>query len=104
MAKFCGKVGYAETVETSPGVYTERITERLYFGDITRNVRNLQTSGQLNDNVNIANTISIIADPYAMENFHAMRYVVFMGTKWKVSAVEVRYPRLDLTVGDIYNG
>lgn len=36
MAKFYGPVGYAETVETAPGVYVEKITERMYFGDLTR--------------------------------------------------------------------
>ncbi|MCM1524229.1 MAG: hypothetical protein NC120_07190 [Ruminococcus sp.] len=103
MAKFCGTVGYAETFETSPGVWESRITERRYFGDVIRSTRHLQTSGQLNDNVNVSNEISIVADPYAMENFHAIRYVEFMGSKWKVSSAEVSYPRLILTVGDLYN-
>lgn len=104
MAKFYGAIGYAETVETRPGVSVERITERMYFGDLIRNIRKLQTSGQLNDNVNIANEISIVADPFANENFHAMRYVEFMGAKWKIESVEVQYPRLILSIGGVYNG
>lgn len=64
----------------------------------------LQTSESLNDDINVANEISIVADPFAMQNFHKMRYVVFMGEKWKVSSVEVQYPRLILTIGGIYNG
>lgn len=104
MAKFYGAVGYAETFEESPGVWKEKITEHHYCGDITRNNRRLQTSGQVNDNVNVSNEISIVADPYAVQNFHAMRYVEFMGSKWKISSVEVAYPRLILTVGDLYNG
>ena len=31
MAKYYGKIGYAETVETAPGVWKEQITERNYF-------------------------------------------------------------------------
>lgn len=103
MAKFFGKIGYAETKQTSPGVWEEEITEREYFGDITRNTRRLQTSGNINDNIVVTNEISIVADPFANQNFHAMRYVEFMGTKWKISNVEVQYPRLILTLGDQYN-
>lgn len=103
MAKFFGKIGYAETQQTSPGVWEEKITEREYFGDLIRNTRRLQSSGNINDNIAVANDISIVADPFANQNFHAMRYVEFMGTKWKISNVEVQYPRLILTLGDQYN-
>lgn len=104
MAKFYGKIGYASTVETKPGVYEEQIVERSYYGDLIRNTRRLQNADQVNDNVNISNEISIVADPYATNNFHTMRYAVFMGTKWKISNVEVSYPRLILTLGGVYNG
>ena len=104
MAKFYGEIGYAETVESKPGVWTEQITKRNYYGELVRNTRRLQTVSQLNDNINVANEISILADPYANENFHSMRYVEFMGAKWKISNVEVQYPRLILTLGGVYNG
>lgn len=104
MAKFYGKIGYASTVETKPGVYEEQIVERSYYGDLIRNTRRLQSADQVNDDINISNEISIVADPYATNNFHTMRYAVFMGTKWKISNVEVSYPRLILTLGGVYNG
>ena len=103
MAKFYGKVGYASTVETRPGVWDEQITERNYYGELTRNARNLQSPGQVNDNVDIANEISIIADPFAYQNFHSMRYVEYMGAKWKITKVDAsQYPRLILTAGGEY--
>lgn len=104
MGKFYGLIGYAETVETAPGVYEEQITERSYSGDLIQNTRSLNPSDQLNDDINIANKISIVADPYAYQKFHSMRYVEFMGAKWKISKVEVLRPRLILTVGGVYNG
>lgn len=104
MAKFYGKIGYANAVETKPGVYEEQIVERSYYGDLIRNTRRLQSADQVNDDINISNEISIVADPYATNNFHTMRYAVFMGTKWKISNVEVSYPRLILTLGGVYNG
>jgi hypothetical protein len=103
MAKYCGKIGYATTVETTPGVWSEQIVERKYYGDLTRNSRRLQSPDKVNDDIVIANQLSIVADPYAIDNFHSMRYAEFMGAKWKVSDVEVQYPRLILTLGGVYN-
>ena len=103
MAKFYGPVGYADTVETAPGVPEEKITERMYSGDLLRNTGLIQSAETLNDNINVANEISIVADPFARENFHRMRYVVFMGAKWKITKVEVGYPRLILTIGGLYH-
>ena len=102
--KWHGVIGYGETTETEPGIWTEHITERVYSGEILRNTRMLQTSGQVNDNINISNSISIISDPYANKNFHSIKYVEFMGTKWKVTNVDVQYPRLFLSIGGVYNG
>ncbi len=104
MAKFYGAIGYSITEEVKPGVYAEKITERMYYGDLQRNTRRLQTASQVNDDIEISNEISIVADPFANENFHLMKYAEFMGTKWKVTSVEVQYPRLILTVGGLYNG
>lgn len=104
MAKFYGPIGYAESVETKPGVWQELITERNYYGDVIRNTRRLQSDNKVIDDINVSNEISIVADPYAIEHFHSMRFVEFMGTKWKVSNVDVRYPRLILTLGGLWNG
>lgn len=103
MAKFYGVIGYAATVETEPGIWEDDICERPYYGDITRDTRRLQTSDKANDDITISNQLSIIADPFAYENFHSMRYVRFMGVKWKVTDVEVQYPRLILSLGGEYN-
>ena len=102
MAKFYGSIGYANTVETRPGVWEEQITERQYYGDWIRNSRRLQSADQLNDNITLSDELSIVADPYAINNFHSMRYVEYMGAKWKISNVEVKYPRLILTPGGLY--
>ena len=104
MGKFYGKIGYGVTAETNPSVWTEQITERSYYGELIRNSRRLQSTDQLNDDVNVANEISIVADPFATQNFHSMRYIAFMGAKWKITSVDVRFPRLILTIGGVYTG
>ena len=104
MNKFYGKIGYAISEETVPGVWVERIVERSYYGDVIRNIRRLQSSENLHDDINVSNDISIVADPFANQHFHSRRYVEYMGTKWKVSSIEVKYPRLILSIGGAYNG
>ena len=104
MAKFYGTVGYVTMVESVPGVWTEEIVEKQYSGDVFRNTRRLQGADKLNDDITINNQISIVADPYAYNNFHSIHYVTYMGTKWKVTGVEVEYPRLILEVGGVFNG
>lgn len=104
MAKWYGVIGYVETVEEQPGVWTPQITERPYYGDFNRNTRRYQNSGSVNGDINISNEISIVADPYANQNFHKIRYVEYMGTNWTVTNVDVQYPRLILSIGGLYNG
>lgn len=104
MAKFYGPIGYANTSETAPGVWTESITEHNYYGDVIRNVNRMQIGDKLNDDVVLDNRISILADAFASENFQSMRYIKWMGVYWKITSVEVQHPRLLLTIGGIYNG
>lgn len=101
--KWYGIIGYATTTETEPGVYEPTITERPYYGDFIRNTRRLQNSGSINDDINIGNQVSIVTDPFAVQNFHSIRYVEYMGTKWKVTDVEVQFPRLILSLGGVWN-
>lgn len=104
MAKWYGEIGYGETVETAPSVWTEKIVKKMqYYGDVISNNRRLQTGDKVNDDITITNQISILADPYACENFHAMRYATYMGTKWKITSVDMEFPRLILTLGGVYN-
>ena len=104
MAKWYGQIGYVETVETEPGLWEERITERSYYGDLVSNRWKRQSSDSINDDINIANDISIVADPYANEHCSSMAYVEFMGAKWKITGAEVQYPRIILSIGGAYNG
>ena len=103
MAKFYGVIGYVKTVEVEPGIWEEQTIEHTYYGDITRFLGKFQPSGGVNDDINLSNTISIVADPFANENSQYMRYVEHMGAKWKITNVEIQSPRLILTVGGVYN-
>ncbi len=104
--RFHGAVGYATESETAPGVWTEVMTEYTYSGDVIRDSRRLESSSptELNSDITLGNSFSIIADAYAHGNFEKMRYVHWNGSHWKITNVEVRHPRLILTIGDLWNG
>lgn len=104
MAKFFGKIGFVISENTKPGVWKTSPTEREYYGDWIRNLSRIQPASKVNDDLTISNELSIIADPFAMENFRTMRYVEYGGAKWKINSVEVQFPRLILTIGGVYNG
>ena len=107
--KFCGFVGYCESVEGTgewgKGKWEDVVTEKLRYGEITRNNRRLsQNSDTVNDELTLSHTISIVADAYTMAHYYAIKYVLWKGQRWKVTEVQVERPRLILTIGGLYNG
>lgn len=104
MNKYYGPIGFAVQVEDEHSITEEVIREEWYYGDVRRNSRRYESSDKMLDDLSINNEISILADAYANENFHAIRYAVYMGTKWEVTNVTVEAPRLLLTLGGVYNG
>lgn len=108
MAKFSGMIGFGIDTEydpeNHPGVWKPILIERKYKGDLMRVSKQNRTGNNLNDSIVFQNEISIVADPFAFENYSNIRYVEYMHAKWKVSNVRVEYPRLILGMGEIYNG
>lgn len=104
MARFFGRIGYGTSIENAPGVWVDDIVERSYYGDVIRNARNLRQGDTLNFDLNVQNSISIVADAYANDNFFAIRYIEWAGVLWTVQSVEVQSPRLILSLGEVYNG
>lgn len=105
MAKFFGPIGFAIPTETRPGVWKDRIEEHNYRGDVVSvSSRWTASSDGTNDDLTLNNKISIVADPFAQNHFHTMKYIRLMDAYWKVTGVEPQYPRLILTIGGVYNG
>ena len=102
--KYCGHIGFADTVEKSPGTWVEDIVEHPYYGDIVRKASRVDDSGYINEDINYSIEISIVADQYARNNIYQMRYALIDGVKWKINNVDpTAYPRLQLSIGGIYN-
>jgi len=105
MAKFYGLLGFVQQQETSPGVWTDVITEKNYYGEITRDTRRLQQGEKLNDDVVVNNIVSVVSDPFADGAIMAIRYVEWLGVKWKVNSIDnTQPPRIILSIREPYNG
>lgn len=104
MARYCGKIGFSISKETAPGVYEDDMTERTYYGDVVRDLRKENRTDKVVRDVTISNSFSIVADPFAFENFQFIKYLKYMGIAWNVESVEVQYPRLLISVGGIWHG
>lgn len=104
MARFYGKIGYSEPKEVRPGVYEDVIVEQEYYGDVLRNARRLTDGEHLNRDITVNNSVSIVADAFAYQHFHEIKYVLWMGVTWSVVEAEVLRPRINLRLGGVYNG
>lgn len=106
MARFAGMVGYGETAEVpeGSGVWKDRIIEKPYFGDVEWSNRRYEQSDKVNNDVVVNNSFSVVADAYANDHFMNIRYVLWRGTRWTVSSVEIKHPRLLIYIGEVYNG
>lgn len=100
--KWFGQIAFAVQQETSPGVTEDVLVVRDYYGDVIKAYKSNEDN-QVTLNFTVRNRISVLADPFAMNTFHSIAYITFMGAKWRVSGVEVQFPRLLIELGDVYN-
>lgn len=106
MTRFYGEVGYGSpNFSPDTGVSEDEITEVQYYGDVVQNRRRLQDASTLHDDIVLDNSISIVADQYAMEHAWDIKYVRWNGVVWNVSSVDMsKPPRLIMSLGSVYNG
>lgn len=103
MARFFGNIGFVETYESSPGVWSERIVPKKYSGDVSSERRRFSQGQSVNDDLVFVNYISVICDKFMNENFQMMRWVEWKGAKWQITAVELDYPRAKINFGGKWN-
>lgn len=105
--KYHGKIGYELSVEDpeEPGVWRPTFIEKVATGDVLDlSTRWQQDKDSTIDDIVLKKKISILRDPFVEANFSHIRYVEYMGTKWRVESVVPQYPRIELTLGGVYNG
>lgn len=104
MAKFFGEIGFVTQVQIEPGIWEDEPIEKQYYGDVFREARRFGASDEVLGSINLSNQISIIADGFLTDNIQNLKYVRWMGGLWKISYVELKFPRLVLELTGVYNG
>ena len=104
MAKFAGLVGYVTQKESTSGVWLPETVERKMHGDVIRAASSFNANEKVNEDVILQQRISLVGDQYAYANFTGLKYVTYLGVKWKVLSIEVNRPRLVVTLGGVWNG
>lgn len=103
MSKWAGKIGFAETV-IEDDISRTIIVEKNFKGDVLQNNRKWDDSDKINGDFVISNRISVVAKDYMLAHLQYMRYITWHGAKWKINSLSIEYPRVVLTIGDLYNG
>ena len=102
MAKYYGNIGFATQVETKPGIWEDVIVDRPYKGDVLRSGRRFDSGESINDNLSITNQFSIVSDAFLYSHIPAMRYLEYLGSKFKITSIEIDRPRVTIGVGGAY--
>ena len=101
--KYYGRIAYSYRDETEPGIYDEGYHEQYYYGDVDQIGRRLENQSQINDDVKANVSISVLADADLNNHFGSIRWVEFMGQKWKAETVNIKPPRLNIILGALYH-
>lgn len=103
MTKYAGLVGYVTQIETRPGIWEPKSTEKKMTGDVLNLGHSYDTGNKVNDDITLQHKISLVGSPYAYSNLYNLRYLWYMGEKWKIIGVAVERPRIVVTIGGVWN-
>lgn len=110
MTKFTGLVGYVTQEQSAPGVWSPVENPKMMRGDFISqastngNGSHISDTGKVNDDVSLNHRVSLLGDTYAFNNFMNLKWIQIGGKKFEISSVELRRPRLIVSVGGVYRG
>lgn len=87
-----------------PGVFSDSMKEIPVTGLLLREGQypNRSVEGTVT-NVALQNRISIVMDSRIEKHIFNIRWATFEGVKFAVTSIEVKRPRIVLTLGGVYN-
>jgi len=103
MAKAALTLGFAEFVETAPDAWTPSIKEKSYVADVIRDYKQWKPGESINDTIDIQSRFQIVLDDYLQVNQAQLKYVTYGGVKWRVRSINLIRPRIEISVGGVYN-
>lgn len=104
MTKFRGSIGIKRrSTETSPGVFEEVIEDIEVTGEM-RNIRARWPNMQQGNGVSLRHFLSIVTPEDSVVDYSEVVYIWWQGRKWSVESIAYERPRVELTLGGLYNG
>ncbi len=104
MSKFSGTIGIKrDDIETAPGIFESTIEEVEVVGEIRNQVARWQGHEQ-RETVSARHVLSIVTPEDSIIDFTEVVYIIWQGRKWSAVAIQYKRPRVELTLGGLYNG
>lgn len=104
MTRFRGNIGLNRgPVETSPGIFEQLIEDVEVVGNLLSLGFRWPEVG-MQDSLSAKHILSIITPEDESVDFNEVVYVEWNGRKWNVNSIEYKRPRINLTLGGLYNG
>lgn len=91
--------------EDMPSVFESKVVTKKFRGELlSQTWRNQNSDKSTNDNLLNNNRISLVINKFFMSNIANLKYVEYNGVKWKVESFDIKAPRINITLGGVYNG
>lgn len=105
MTRYRGLIGINKGViqTDSPGIVRPDIQEVEVSGDMYTTRVSWQYGGA-RERISLQNVLSIITPETSDVDFNEVVYVEWQNRKWSVTAIQYKRPRVELTMGGLYNG
>ncbi len=104
MTRFRGSIGINRgSVETSPGIFEPSIEELEVTGEM-RNPSARWPAHQQGGSVSARHALSIVTPEDSIVDYTEVVYVIWQSQKWSVVSIQYKRPRIELTLGGLYNG
>ena len=104
MARFSGPIGINRgTVETAPGIIKRNIVEVEVTGEV-RQLKFRWPEAGMRDGLKAQHVLSVVTPEDSEIDLTEAVYIGWQGRKWSVTSIQYKRPRVELTLGGLYNG
>lgn len=102
--RFHGMIGFVKSVDRGDGVFVNQASEVETCGDVNSFRRRWLDDTQNGDVLYSNTVISVPLSPTVSELLPNIKYVKWHDCCWQVVSLEEVPPRINLTLGGVYNG
>ena len=104
MSKFWGPIGINRgPVQTAPGIL-EVVIEELEVSGEMRQLQLRWPQARMQEGLSANHVLSIVTPEDSDIDFTEVVYIVWQSRKWSVTSIQYKRPRVELTLGGLYNG